>query len=99
MSTLHTAMTKHRLRCFCIIRFKFLKEAEWLKRLLRLDFRYAKIRIIRLICDIFGLIYIKKKHRFYPTGSTWTDRLILPRQCPISAEQARETTVTDSGIS
>ena len=52
-----------------------LKEAEWPRRLFRLDFRYAKIRIICLICNIFDLIYIKKKHRFYPTGSI-IDRLV-----------------------
>lgn len=68
-------MPKHRLRCFFIIKLKFKKEAEWSRRLFCLDFRYAKIRIIRLICNIFGLIYIKKKHRFYPTGSI-IDRLV-----------------------
>ena len=62
-------------------------------------FRYAKIRIICLICNIFDLIYIKKKHRFTLRAASWTDWLILPRQCPISAEQAKETTVTDSVIS
>ena len=61
-------MPKHRLRCFFIIRFKILKEAEWPRGLFRLDFRYAKIRIIRLICNIFGLIYIKKETSFLPYG-------------------------------
>ena len=51
------------------------KEAEWPGRLFRLDFCYAKISIILLIYNIFGLIYAKKKHRFCPPGSIM-ERLI-----------------------
>lgn len=43
--------------------------------LFRLYFRYAKMRIILLICNILGLIYTKKKHHFCPKGSI-LERLI-----------------------
>ena len=53
-------MPKHRLRCVFIIKLNF-EEAEWPRRLFRLDFRYAKISINSLISNFFGLIHTKKK--------------------------------------
>ncbi len=43
--------------------------------LFRLHFCHAKISVIMLICNIFGLIYTKRKHYFCPPGSIM-DRLI-----------------------
>ena len=48
---------------------KIYEEAEWPGRFFRLNFRYAKILINLLICNFFGLIYTKKKHKFCPSGS------------------------------
>lgn len=74
-------MPKHRLRCFFIIKLNF-EEAEWPRRLFRLDFRHAKISINSLISKFFSLIHTKKKHLFCPSGSIMERLIDFARSVP-----------------
>lgn len=54
---------------FLFHRFLIFRGGKGRKTPFRLNFCYAKIRIILLIYNIFGLINDKKKHSFCPSGS------------------------------